>query len=99
MAQNLPFDIAHGDDQVQNVELFPNPATDEVNVKLSDFIGQPVTINIFNVNGQVVKQLQLDEVYEGVQNIDVNALNNGTYLMRIESAENVVSRKFVIAGK
>lgn len=91
------FDIA--ETPLQSLELFPNPATDEVNVKLHDFIGHEINISIFNVSGQLVKQLQLDEVYEGVQNIDVSTLNNGTYLLRIESAEKVVSEKFVIAGK
>lgn len=81
------------------VELFPNPATNELNVNLQQFIGSPASISIFNVNGQAINRLELDEVYEGVQNIDVHALNNGTYLMRIESAGSVVNKKFVIAGK
>ena len=83
----------------QEITLFPNPATDELNVNLQQFVGESITIGIFNVNGQLVKNLEIDEVYEGVQSINVNTLENGTYLMQIRSPESIVSKKFIIAGK
>lgn len=96
---NQPQDVAFENDALQPVEVFPNPATDEVNVTLPDFVGQAAKVHILNINGQVIKQIEFDEVHEGVQNIDVHALENGTYLMRIESEKNVVSKRFIINGK
>lgn len=83
----------------QEVRLFPNPATDAINVDLQKFVGQSISITIFNVNGQVVKSLVLDEVQQGTQNVNIHTLHKGTYLMRIESAESVISKKFIISDK
>ena len=94
-----PFDIAHGDDQVSPINVFPNPATNNLNVEARKFIGQPVTLSILNVNGRIVKQLPMDEVYEGIIPIDVTGLNNGAYLMRIEGENETIVKRFIIQGK
>lgn len=99
MQLELPYDIAVNPYELTPIEVFPNPAIDELNVKLPEFVGQSVSINILNVNGQVVKQIALEEVYESTSRIDLNGLENGAYLIRIQGDTNTVSRKFIVNGK
>lgn len=98
-ALELPYDVAQNHIELNSLNLFPNPASNEINIQLRDFVGEAVNITLFNLNGQAVKRLEVDEVYESVFPIDVTALNNGTYLIRIEGDEKMVTRKFIVSGK
>lgn len=95
-----PFDIAADNGvNAHDLGLFPNPASDEMTVNLRPFIEKEVLISAFNVNGQIVRQWRLDEVHDGLQRLDVNTFTNGTYMLRVESAQEVLIKKFVIARK
>ena len=59
--------------------LYPNPARDFVNIVLPDIPTSETTINILNLNGQVVKTVA--NIKEKSFEIDLNDLPSGQYLI------------------
>ena len=73
-----------------DVKIFPNPATDILNITSSETISE---IEIVNVMGQVVKRI---EVNSDNAVCDVDDLRSGVYVVRIHSASTTLSlRRFV----
>ena len=86
------FDLATGivETAVSEINLFPNPATDILNITSSETISE---VEIVNVMGQVVKRI---EVNSDNAVCDVEDLKAGVYMVRIHTEGTVVSqRKFV----
>ncbi len=74
------------------ISLFPNPATDILNITSSETISE---IEIVNVMGQVVRRI---EVNSDNAVCDVNELTSGVYVVRIRTlrqAQGAALRKFV----
>ena len=74
-----------------DVELFPNPASESVQVRVADEIQ---SIVIFDIHGREV----LRRSFEGVEQADLNLREFavGTYLLRIQTEEEVVTEKLII---
>jgi hypothetical protein len=75
------------DNQTQIV-AYPNPMSDVLTVKLPDF-NAASTIELMNVQGQVVKKVQNDA------QIDVSDLTKGVYFLRAESGGKTFVQKVV----
>jgi hypothetical protein len=88
--------VSTGNEQV-NLTLYPNPAQDVLNVKLENFLGQPVRIEVRNALGQPVRALNLDEVTETLETINLSGLPNGVYNLTLHPAgARPISKQFVI---
>ncbi len=72
--------------------VYPNPAGNEVFVKLSA-IAFPTSVSIFDVRGKLLLQ---QDAPEGESRIDTSALGSGMYLMKLESAGVVKHHKLVV---
>ena len=70
-----------------SVELFPNPADDQLNIRLD----REATVRITYMSGRIaiVEEHVLDSM------IDVSSLPSGIYLVHIETDEGVAVRKFI----
>ncbi len=69
---------------VEGLQLYPNPAKEQVKIRLSQAGEGRATINIFNLTGQKV----MEEQYQnGVQDLEtqvnINSLNPGWYLVEV----------------
>ena len=71
----------------QEVNIFPNPAGDYINIETSLNIER---ISIYNVNGVLIKSISSYSNY-----IDVIDLAKGRYLLRIDTKDGVVVKDFV----
>ncbi len=80
-----------GDLSEMEVELSPNPATSFVNINVADHIEQ---IELYNIQGQEV----LRRNYEGIEQatLDVSSLAAGIYLLRVQTAEELLTERLVI---
>ena len=76
--------------EATETEIFPNPATDILNITSSETISE---IEIVNVMGQVVRRI---EVNAGNAVCNVEGLKAGVYVVRIHAASATLSvRKFI----
>ena len=73
--------------------LFPNPATDQIFISTPNS-ECPTTATLYDLNGKMVKTMTISQ---GVNTMDVNALPNGTYILRIANSRYAESKKVVIA--
>lgn len=78
--------------------VFPNPTQSEINVKMGEeFIGKDVTIRISNQLGQTVLTRRLGEVQNQVENIQLNNLPDGMYIMTLQTeGSHSLTKKFVV---
>ncbi|MFA9213464.1 MAG: T9SS type A sorting domain-containing protein [Candidatus Methylacidiphilales bacterium] len=74
---------------ITNLTVYPNPATDVLNISLSN--GTVIEIvNIYTVSGKLVNNIKLN----GNQ-IDISQLNNGVYMVEVLTADGSFKTKFV----
>jgi hypothetical protein len=75
------------------VSIYPNPAQDEVEFKISNSTDEPAEITITNINGEVV----LSQTVKNSVKLDVSEWRTGLYFIRATSNNTeVVNRKLLI---
>jgi len=62
------------------IEVFPNPATDVVKVKISNLTLENVKIEVYNIIGNPVT-VRADKLQTGEYKVNVNDLKPGYYLL------------------
>ena len=84
--------------ELSDVVLFPNPATNEVNIHLHDFAGEPAQFVIYDQLGQVMKVIPIGELTEEAVRISVRELQSGFYQMVIQVGDSkMISKKLIIS--
>ena len=74
--------------------VFPNPTSDLLNIELlGESADQPATIKLYGINGILIYQEDL----AGSSTIELSGLNlsTGVYLLRIQTENQVHTRKIV----
>lgn len=72
--------------------VYPNPATEEVNIEVNDFSNFPRSVELYNVLGQRLLSFSPDESKFTISLIN---LANGTYYLKIIAEGNVYTHKIV----
>ena len=70
--------------------LYPNPAKNRINIR--SFENGPYTLELINLNGQMLKQKM---IYEKLEVIDISTLKQGIYIIRLISQDNMYSSRFI----
>jgi hypothetical protein len=80
------------------IDVYPNPATDFVNVKLYGDVARNFRIEIINISGTIVSSTKMDFItkYYYIQQIDVSRLSFGFYFVRVTSDDAIIKRIFKI---
>ncbi len=82
------FDLNEG--MADNVSIYPNPASDRIQVNLNEFRGQEAPYSIIDMQGRVLMKGNLMQSNE----IDITQLSRGTYFLSIET-ETGTTLKFI----
>src|SRR5690606_13866766 len=72
---------------VENFTVYPNPVKNTLNFSLSSLMFEDITL--FDIMGKKLNCKISDS------SIDVSALSEGTYFLKINSANSIITRKFV----
>ncbi len=82
------------DDKIseESVSLYPNPTSDELNIKLSQSL--EADIRIFDTLGKLIIY-QPNVNISGSYSVGVSGLNNGIYFVRINTEAGTVTKKFI----
>jgi Secretion system C-terminal sorting domain len=88
----FPASVATVGNNDNNVQLYPNPARDEVNL-VFDAISDIKTISIYNIIGRVVNVYKVNGTSA---NLSIENIPSGIYFVRLMNSrgEAVVTRKF-----
>ncbi|MEL7121385.1 MAG: T9SS type A sorting domain-containing protein [Bacteroidota bacterium] len=84
-----------GGGKTPQLNIWPNPANDLVNIDVEGLIGNTVLLNVYNITGELVKSQNLGIVYEARQQIDLATLEAGLYIIAIEAAGRKTHQKIV----
>jgi hypothetical protein len=78
--------------------VFPNPASTQLNVELNGVATDNMTVTIQDLTGKIVYQAENVSAQSSVYSFDINALKRGVYIIRIQDEMgNVSVNKFAIS--
>lgn len=66
-------------------EVFPNPTSGELNVNLTQYTGRAVHLNVYSIEGLLLRSVKMDEVQTTLATIDLSDHPNGMYLIQAKS--------------
>ena len=77
---------------------YPNPVTDQVTLKWQVPSSIPVSVNLYDATGRMMRNLYAanDKARVGTLTMDARSLAAGIYLVRLETARGSATRKLVI---
>jgi len=86
------------EDNLANVEiqLYPNPASNQIQVVADLNKQEEVNLLVVNALGQVVLNESIGSTQGINQTMDVSALSNGSYFLRIQSKTQVYTKRFIV---
>ena len=88
--KGIPWSLTSGIDELKiEFTVSPNPVQDIINISSTE---TNLTYTIFNINGQVLMQEQLN----GRTSISTEQLKNGMYLLQLSSGQRKSIQKFII---
>jgi hypothetical protein len=79
----------------QTLKVFPNPATDRLNVAFGQAVEGPVALRLINLQGQMLTQQALNSV-SGTLELDISQLPGGIYFLNVQTQQGTVSRKIAV---
>ena len=80
----------------ENINLFPNPANDILNIVIEKDLKQPIVIQMQNAQGQLIHS----EKSNGFQNfigLDIAHLPEGFYFVTVRTEKGMATKRLVIA--
>lgn len=80
---------------LNSFDVFPNPATDQINVK-TDFNTEINQISLYDLTGRKVLYLDTKGTQKNAYQLEVAHLNKGVYLLTIEAESGTFSKKVTI---
>ncbi|MBV5281356.1 MAG: T9SS type A sorting domain-containing protein [Paludibacter sp.] len=88
--------IAEHKNQTDELKIYPNPATDILNVSISSNVAEPTEIDVFDLSG---RKIQVSEInYDGYSPIttNVSTLSNGFYLLSVKNKHFTSTKRFFV---
>jgi subtilisin-like proprotein convertase family protein len=79
----------------QTLKVFPNPASDLLNVAFGQAVEGPVTLRLINLQGQMLTQQAFNRV-SGNVDLDISQLPGGIYLLNVQTQQGAVIRKIAV---
>jgi len=81
----------------ENIQLFPNPATDKITLSWGKNINSQIQVNIVDVAGRVAQTVSYNNMTANAQQtIDISKLAKGVYFVKIRSANSEMVEKLVV---
>ena len=90
---NVTDPLSVNDYNIIQLDLYPNPVSDVVNVKLST-LNEDTELEIFNMLGKVVMKKSYDFNAESYS-IDISEFVAGVYILKVSSGKSTSYKKFI----
>lgn len=78
------------------IVIFPNPAKNAITIETSKEVGDLVSVAIYNLNSQLVKNSSDFQKQNDTNLYDVSDLNNGIYFVKVTSVDFSKTMKLII---
>ncbi len=78
------------------IDIFPNPASNTLNIELELLKSSDLNILIIDLNGKVVKSRELVDFYRGSIQLDLHTIESGVYNCVITTEDNRYTKQIVL---
>lgn len=78
------------------VQIFPNPTAQNLNVKISWNTPQAAVMNIYDINGRILLTQDLEAAASIEKTIDVSSFSNGNYFLQINNNNGKLNQSFQV---
>ncbi len=83
---------------LSGIDIFPNPATDFLNIDVSNYQNEAIELYLYNALGQLRWTTQLEKITNPILELDISNQPTGTYWVKIKSKnKRDLSKSIVIA--
>ena len=86
------FGVGIEESETDALQMFPNPATDHVQLNYQN--GVMNKVRIMSINGQIIQTFE--QINEASFEFEVNAFDKGVYYIEIDAADRKIMRRLVI---
>lgn len=80
-----------------NIELFPNPAIDNISFKLKYTPGINYILKIYDILGREISGKELSFDYSETRTIDCSDLDRGIYIFKLTAGNKTICKKFILS--
>ena len=67
-----------------NLTIFPNPASEKLNLQLKGYEGSKAVVDIFNIKGERMTTRTIKELSDNAIDFDIHTYESGTYTVSIK---------------
>ncbi|MCB0634983.1 MAG: T9SS type A sorting domain-containing protein, partial [Lewinella sp.] len=78
------------------LQVFPNPTTGQLTVNLSAFLEQEATLDVLDLNGQVILQQRLGVIAHSTERLDLSSYAAGLYFVRVRTGDGTTAVQRVV---
>lgn len=86
LSQLPPQQVSIKQSNFDNLDVYPNPATNNVNINFSLKEYKTVRVTLFDLSGQTLFEDEYSNVKDKQASVDLSNLSSGTYLLRIRNS-------------
>jgi hypothetical protein len=82
-----------------SLDVYPNPASEMASIRLTILQPSPVSIQLYDMTGRVVREIAQHDMHTGEHQLSINTatLGQGVYLLRVNSDGQSQVRKLVVS--
>ena len=91
---NILNTLSTNDYEIANweVEIYPNPSSNILNVNVKDFENQEIKYTIINYSGKIIKQ---ENKFMKEMTLNIEDLKQGNYYLILEQNNKIISKEFI----
>ena len=96
---DINIDNSTGINEIENDEQFsvyPNPVNNNLQIYFTAKSNSKINIELINALGKTVKSEMYETAMGGILSMNVSAVANGVYFLRINENGNSVNKKLII---
>ncbi len=83
---------------VMQLKVYPNPVHAQLNISFNNTANQTVSIQLYNLNGQLINELHNNTLFAGLQELalPINQITKGIYLLKLTAGNATETQKIVV---
>lgn len=83
------------DNSIKDFSLYPNPNNGDFNVQFNSTSNEPIELAVFDIRGRQIYQNVYTNNGFFNENIQLNNLQSGVYLIKVKDGKNELTKKFI----
>ncbi len=94
-----PIKLVNFQVDLKAITVFPNPATETLNIQLSEYAGKGSTIQLYDAYGRLQKEMKLEITPQSFVSMPLIGIANGLYYLKIQVGNQLATSKKVLVNR